>query len=808
MGIIIGMEPKLKEKAWDVKRELELLDIWAKEGVNIKGNYGEKVIVIDTPPPYMSGRPHIGQFATYAQMDMIARFYRMRGYFVVFPWYADRNGLPVEVEVEKRLGKRMQDIPRSEFLRLCKEQLDEYEREWVKVLRRWGISAEYIPNGTDSVEYRTMTQSTFVEMWNKGLIYETERPTIWCPRCGTALAEPEVEYREEDTHLNYIKFKVKETGEDLIIATTRPELLAATVAVAYNPNDSRYVRLKGMHAIVPLFNQEVPIIPHQSVKVEFGTGVEMISTFGDTRDLAIVNELKLPIRIVITPDGKLKGTGRYDGLSIREARERIVKDLEAAGLLVKREHLRHTVPVCWRCKTPVEIIVTREYFVKQLEFKDKLLKVIDEMTFIPPEYKRTLIDWVNSLEFDWPISRRRYYGTEIPIWYCIDSEGNVKPILPNPGKYYRPWVDEPPDEVKEKCINGKLVGDDRILDTWFDSSISWMYASGYTRDKSLFNTAYPNKIIRPQGYEIIRSWLYYSVLRSLLLFGKPPFKYVRINGMGLDEKGEAMHKSKGNVIDSLAPAEKYGADAVRFWAAVAGRLGYDYRYSEHVVKTGRDFVTKLWNIARFISQFPEVDDNYELTLLDKLILNELNRVAKVYINGLSNLDTYEPATAVYEFLWHVFADHYIEAVKSRAYNRDGSFTVAEQRGAWFTLHKVLDYSVKMLAPIMPFVTDAIWRGIHGRSVHRETISDPEPYDESMGKVLKLFMNVNSAIWGYKNKMRISLAEKLNAIVYAPPDLEPLRKELEAMHKVGFNFTKPPPEAVSIGEGIYLLMLKN
>lgn len=807
------MEPRLKEKTWDIKNELKILETWDNEKGNInlsrgQRDYSGKVIVIDTPPPYMSGRPHIGQFATYAQMDMLARFFRMRGYTVVFPWYADRNGLPVEVEVEKRLGKRMQDVPRNEFLKLCKAQLDEYEREWVKVLRRWGISAEYIPNGTDSVEYRTMTQATFIEMWNRGLIYEAERPTIWCPRCMTALAEPEVEYNEEDTYLNYIKFKVKETGEDLIIATTRPELLAATVAVAYNPNDNRYSRLRGMHAIVPLFNQEVPIVPHQSVKMEFGTGVEMISTFGDTRDLAIVNELNLPIRIVITQDGKLKGVGKYDGLSIREARERIVKDLEDAGLLVKRERLRHTVPVCWRCKTPIEIIVTREYFVKQLEFKDRLLKIIDEMKFTPPEYRRMLVDWVNSLKFDWPISRRRYYGTEIPIWYCIDNEGNAKPILPNPGRYYRPWIDEPPPEVKEKCKDGKLVGEDRILDTWFDSSISWMYASGYTKDKSLFNAAYPNSIIRPQGYEIIRTWLYYSVLRAMHLFNKPPFRYVRINGMGLDEKGEAMHKSKGNVIDSLAPAERYGADAVRFWAATSGRLGYDFRYSEHIVKTGKDFTTKLWNIARFISQFPEVNDNYELTYLDKLILNELNRVARIYINGFSNLDVYEPALTLYEFIWHVFADHYIEAVKPRAYNRDGSFSQAQQRGAWFTLHKVLNYSLKMLAPIMPFITDAIWRELYGRSIHLEYIDEPGDYDESLGKVLKLFINTNSAIWGFKNRMRISLAEKLNAVVYAQPELKPLKDELEAMHKAKFEFSNPPSNAVNIGEGVYILMLNQ
>ena len=798
------MESPLREKSWDIKNELKLIEMWRREGVR-ENRDSEKILVIDTPPPYMSGRPHIGQFATYAQMDMIARFFRMRGYRVVFPWYADRNGLPVEVEVEKRLNRRMQDIDRRQFLELCRRQLDSYEGEWVKVIERWGVSAEYIPEGTDSPTYRAMTQATFIEMWKRGLIYEAERPTIWCPRCMTALAEPEVEYREEDTYLYYIKFRVKETGEDIVIATTRPELLAATVAVAYNPGDERYARLNGMHAIVPLFNQEVPIVPHQSVKKEFGTGIEMISTFGDTRDLAIVNELKLPIRIIITNDGKLKGVGKYDGLTIREAREAIVRDLEAMGLLVKREPLRHTVPVCWRCKTPVEIIVTKEYFVKQLEFREHLIKMVnEEMEFHPPEYKNTLIEWIKSLEFDWPISRRRYYGTEIPVWYCIDGEGNVKPILPKPGKYYRPWIDEPPEEVKAQCPDGRLVGDERILDTWFDSSISWMYASRYVKEPELFKKAYPGRILRPQGYEIIRSWLYYSVLRSYLLFGKPPFRYVRINGMGLDEKGEAMHKSKGNVIDSLQPAEKYGADAVRFWAASAGKLGFDFRYSEHSVRTGREFVTKVWNIARFAYQFPAVNANYELTTLDRLIINEFNRVLRSYIRAFEEFDTYEPAMLLYEFLWHTFADHYIEAVKPRAYNRDGRFSEAQQRGAWYTLRFIMDNALKMLAPIMPFVTDWIWREVYGRSIHFEDMPEPGSFDEKLGEVLREFINVNSSVWSFKNRNKMSLAQPLNATIYVPQLLEPLRAELEAMHKARFEFGKPPEGAQEIGEGVYLV----
>ncbi|WP_069807724.1 valine--tRNA ligase [Vulcanisaeta thermophila] len=808
-----NFSPRLAEKRWDFSKEVELIRRWEEEGLfNVRVTEGKPILVIDTPPPYPSGRPHIGGMAHYAQIDMIARFFRMRGYNVVFPWYADRNGLPVEVQVEKTYGVNMYEVPREKFLELCRRFLDEYEGEFVSIFRRWGGSFTYWRNGTDSEEYRRMTQETFITLWNRGLIYEASRPTLWCPRCRTALAEAEVEYDEEDSYLNYIKFRVKETGEDIIIATTRPELLPATVAVAFNPEDERYKRLEGLHAVVPPLNQEVPIVTHPSVKKEYGTGIEMISTFGDTRDLMVVNELRLPMRVIVNPDGTLNElAGKYRGMRIREAREAIIRDLESMGLLVKRERIRHTVPICWRCKTPIEIVITREYFLKQLQFKEGMIKMVnEEMIFEPPEYKQTLIDWIKSLEFDWPISRRRYYGTEIPIWYCIDEEGNAKPIVPKPGSYYRPWRDEPPQEVKEQCPSGKLVGEDRVLDTWFDSSISWMYASGYTKKEiNLFQRAHPHSILRPQGYDIIRTWLYYSVLRSYLLYGKPPFRYVRISGMGLDEKGEAMHKSKGNIIDSLQPVEKYGADAVRFWAAAAAKLGSDYRYSEQLIRTGHDFAIKLWNIARFISAFPEVSDDYELTPLDLMILAKLNEVARTVISAYEKFDVYVPINTLFDFTWHVFADHYLEAVKSRAYNREGLFTERQQRGAWFTLYRVLKAVLKLLAPIMPFVTDYIWRSLYGTSIHTQLIEDPDPRFDNKEylSMLEPFIAFNSAVWTYKNRNGLSLNEPINAVIYAPETLKPIANELRAMHKIAeLRFGKPGGNAEVLDEkyGIYLL----
>ena len=770
---------------WDIRWEEELIQTWEREGrFKTKISGGKPVFVIDTPPPYLSSnRPHIGQTASYAHFDMIARFLRMRGYDVVFPFYLDRNGLPIEVQIEKKHNIVAHEVPREEFLRLCKEQLDSYEGEFVASLRRWGLSFDYWPHGTDSPEYRRMTQRTFVELWRRGLIYEAERPTPWCPRCRTALAEPEIEYREEETYLNHIKFKVQETGEDIIIATTRPELLPATVAVIYNPDDARYQRLSGLHAVVPPEGQVVPILPHRAANPEFGTGLVMISTFGDTRDLMIVNELKLPIRIVVDEGGRIK-TGRYAGLTIREARAKIIEDLKAAGLLVKQERLVHNVPVCWRCKTPLEIIVTRELFVKQVEFKEKLIELAHKMEFYPPEYRQVLIDWIKSLELDWPVSRRRYYATEAPIWWCVKPNGERIPMVPNGGEYYQPWRGEPPAEVKEACKDGRLEGDPRVLDTWFDSSISWMYASGATKEFNVFPKVYPHSIMRPQGYDIIRTWLYYSLLRAFLLFGDVPFRHVRINGMGLDEKGEAMHKSKGNVIDLLAPVEKYGADPVRFWAAAAGRLGTDYRYNENMIREGKEFATKVWNVSRFVLSFPEPQTAPRLTPVDKAMLARLYNVARRIIEAYSRFDVYEPAQALYNFIWHDFADHYIELVKSRAYNREGVFTKEEQEAAIWTLYTVLKYSLKLLAPIMPFLTDKIWREAFGRSIHDEAIEDPpEQWKEGDEGLLELVKKIDSAVWRYKNRKGMSLADKLNAVLHIPEAAMPAARDLKHMHKV-------------------------
>jgi valyl-tRNA synthetase len=801
-------KPKIEETRWDPRREVDLLKKWDEEGLYKPDTSSGEVVVIDTPPPYASGKWHVGGAAHYSQIDMIARYLRMKGFSVVVPFYADRNGLPVEVQVEKKYGLNPHEIAktpegREKFLELCRKFLDEAEEDIVRVWRRLGCSFDYWRDGTDSEKYRTITQATFIELYKKGLIYEAERPVNWCPRCRTTLADSELEYIERSDYLYYIRFRVKETNEEVVVATTRPELLRACKALVYKPGDERYTRLKGLHAIAPIYGSELVILEHPEVDPSFGTGLMMVCSFGDHVDVKMFRDLGLEPEVIIDKNGRMSGkAGFLSGLPVEEARRKIVEALEAGRFILRKEPIQHSIPVCWRCKTPTQIIAAREWFLKQVEVKDKLLEVIDKIEFKPEFHKKKLVAWVDSVSTDWPISRDRYYATEVPVWRCT-SCGSI--LLPEPGRYYRPWKDEPPWDKCPVCgaPRDRIVGERKVFDTWFDSSISVLYASGYMHNPELFRRV--KYTLRPQGVDIIRTWLYYSVLRVYQLRGEPAFKWVRITGMGLDEKGEEMHKSKGNVIDPEPYLEKYGADAFRFWAAASGRLGYDYRFSEQLIRTGLMFATKLWNIARFISSFPEPED-YKLRPIDEATLAYLSRVVEKVDKAYMDLDVYEPVHEIYQFTWNYFASHYMELVKSRAYNQDGSYSVEEQKGAWFTLHYVLRSVLKMLAPIMPFITDTIYRKLYQRSVHAEGF--PRASAEFLAKsfeLAELVINIDSAIWGYKKKNNMRLTDPLRRRVYLPRSVSGVLQELASLHKLEYVelYENPPSNAVEIGAGVFI-----
>ncbi|MEB3758071.1 MAG: valine--tRNA ligase [Desulfurococcales archaeon] len=763
---MVDLKPLIREKRWDVKREKEIIDLWKKEDLytyTMDPKDKRPLLVIDTPPPYPSGKWHVAGAAHYSQIDMIARYFRLKGYNVVFPFYADRNGLPVEVKVEKTYNinaHEMASTPegRRKFIQLCKSFLDEVEGELARIMEKMACSHTYWRDGTDSVKYRTMTQATFIDLWKRGLIYEDERPVRWCPRCKTTLAEAEVEYEERKGYLYTILYKLKETGEPLPVSTTRPELIASCKALAFNPEDDRYKHLEGKTAIAPIYGHELKILSHPQVDPEYGTGLMMVCSYGDEDDVRMFKELGLKPKVIIDEDGRLTSeAGVLAGLKVEEAREKIVEILEEQGLLVDKKEITHKVPVCWRCHTPIQIIHRREYFLKQMEYLPQLRKIVDQIDFKPEMHKRKLLDWMDSISMDWPISRDRYYGTEIPVWHCTSCGAK---LVPEPGKYYRPWIDEPPFEKCPVCGAGKekLVGEKKTFDTWFDSSVSMLYVTQWFYNREFYEKAKDNTL-RPQGYEIIRTWLYYSLLRVYQLTGRPAFRWVRISGMGLDPKGRAMHKSLGNVVDPEPILDEEGADAFRYWAAASAKLGYDYRFNRDMIKTGRLFATKLWNIARFISSFPEPTENYELSSLDKAFLGLLDEYLERIEQGYDELDVFDPIHLIYEYTWNFFASHYLELSKKPAYNRDGRYTEETQRGAWRTLHQILRRILVVLSPIMPVVTDAIYRELYGESVHRQKWPKPAGYKDQ-ADLAREIAKVDNAIWGEKRRLGLKLVEPL------------------------------------------------
>jgi valyl-tRNA synthetase len=818
------MEPKIQSTSWNPEIiENAILKKWEqeekmKEIMHFPTDGESKpAFVIDTPPPYPSGRPwHIGAAAHYAQIDMIARVARMNGKDVLFPIGIDRNGLPVEIYTEKKYKVRMRQMDRQKFLDLCKVALDDLEAEMIQIMKRMGLSGNFKEYyRTDSDEYRALTQTTFMELWKRGLVYLANRPNNYCPDCGTTIADAEIIYNEIPTKLVYMKFKVKRekenennTGDRLIIvASTRPELLFACQAVIVNPEDDRYKRLQGSHVILPLFNREVSIVPHHSAKPEFGSGAVMVSSYGDQNDVQLFRELGLKEIVALNENGfTTEAAGQhYAGLRVNQARTKIIEDLKNAGLVEKEESITHRTPLCERSKTPIEIIPLQDYYVKQLEFVPQLKELAFKLKFYPDMHRQILLKWLDSINIDWPVSRRRFYGTEIPIWYC--NACKAPNLAPSDGKYYRPWKDKPPFEKCEKCGDegSGFIGEDRTFDTWMDSSISPLYVTKFGKDKKMFDYAYPTAI-RPQAKDIIRTWLHYTMLRCVQLTGKIPWHEAWIMGYGVDEKGEKMSKSKGNVIDPFPVIQKYGADTFRFWSASEANLGYDFRCSEQRIAGAQKFLSKLWNIGRFLSSFEVIDERQapqHLEPSDRWILAELARLVEVCRRGYSEYNFFVTANAVREFTWHLFAAHYIEMVKGRAYatnnnnnnysNNSNDDEYIGKRSALYTLHRCFSTILSLIAPVIPFIVEELWTKMYSNeiTIHRQAMFRTEEEKEEyngMTKYTKHIIDFNSMVWN-KKKDTISketgkpLSLKDPIDIPIPQELEQFGQDLKAMHNL-------------------------
>jgi len=776
--------PKITEKAWDHKLEEKVLKGWKETSPYRFDENSKKVFVLDTPPPYPSGRPwHIGAAAHYSQIDMIARSARMLNNDVMFPIGIDRNGIAVEAYTEKKYGISIHNTPREKFIEHCKAALDELEAEMLGIMRSLGLSCDFDNYyRTDSEDFRKLTQSTFIELWNRGLVYEDTRPNNYCTKCSTTIADAEVVYEDLPTQLVHVKFALKDGGS-ITIATTRPELIGACQTVIVNPEDKRYKGIVGKIAVTPIFNKEVKIIAHTQANMEFGSGAAMICSYGDFTDVRLFRELKLKEIVMLDVRGKLtENAGAYAGLSVFQAREKMIADLEAAGLVERRETISHRTPVCERSRTPMEIVPMKEFYLKQIEFLKHMRMFAGGMNFYPESARQLLMDWIDSVSIDWPISRRRFYATEIPIWYCKSCG---KAHVPKPGKYYRPWKDPAPFPKCEECGGKEFVGEERTFDTWMDSSVTSLMISRQQTDGKFFKRVYPNSL-RVQGKDIVRTWLYYSMLRCYQITGDFPWKSAWVMGYVVDEKGKKMSKSKGNVVDPLPVLEAHGSDNFRFWSASEAGLGSDYRFNEQKLQGSSKFLTKFWNTARFISSFPQ-PKAAKLTDTDKWLLTELARLIIDCRRAYENFDFFVSSTKIRDFVWGVLADHYIEMVKSRAYG-EANFTAEEKEAAWYTLHTCMKALLQLLSPITPFITDFIYSSLYesgGKSIHTTTFPSAKlrvwEGQTPIGEVTQKLVEFNSKVWNEKKDRKLSLKDEI--FVGVPPELKKFEKDLVAMHKI-------------------------
>lgn len=752
--------------------------VWENSGIYGFDRYDRErpTFSIDTPPPYPSGELHVGNALNFAYIDFVARYKRMRGYNVFFPIGWDCHGLPTEVRVERTLGKRRRDIPTEEFLRLCRE----YTLKWIEpmrtALKAMGCSIDW---GT---EYRTMdpdywrrTQLSFILLYRKGLIYRELHPVIWCPRCETAIAEAEVEHVDLKKELHFYKFKLKDGGE-AIVASTRPELLAACAALAVNPVDQHNSHLAGKTAIVPVYGHEVPIITDEEVDPSFGTGVVMICTYGDKVDVKWQKKYNLPVRIVIDERGRMtEAAGPLKGLSVEEARVKIVELLKSEGSYVKAVAIESGVGTCWRCHTPVEILPKMQWFVKTRELSKDVLQAAERVKWVPPYAFKRLEDWVLSLDWDWVISRQRVFATPIPVWYCkscgeiIAAEPEWLPIDPR--------FEASKIEACPRCGSKELVGETDVMDTWMDSSITAAVHAGWPDnfDERLFPAD-----IQPNGYDIIRTWDYYLLVRGVALFGKSQFKIALINGMVRGTDGRMMHKSYGNYVSLMEVIEKYGADAFRLWTALAASTGSDVRFSWEGVDFARRFLTKLWNAARFIAMCVRDEDFerevHEYPLLDRWIKSRLEQIVKVVTERMEEFDYMGAANELISFTWHVFCDHYIEAVKYRVGRDDESGLAARK-----TLYEVLLKLLQLLSVFAPHITEELYDRIYARRVGWPSITvspwpKPGVYNEQDIEAGELVVRTIAAIRRAKSAAGIALSEQLpHVIIYAPPSYSVILK---------------------------------
>ncbi|PIN75327.1 valine--tRNA ligase [Candidatus Woesearchaeota archaeon CG10_big_fil_rev_8_21_14_0_10_37_12] len=727
----------MTEKYNPHEAEIKWMNYWEKQNTyKFDPKSNKPVYAIDTPPPTVSGKMHVGHSFSYSRTDFIARFHRMIGKNVFYPFGTDDNGLATERLVEKLKGVNSKKMKREEFVKLVLETLKEITPEFISDWKRIGVCADYsIYYSTIDNHCQKLSQLSFIDLYKKGRAYRAEKPIIFCPNCKTVIAQVEMEDKELQSTLNYIKAKL-EDGRYIIFATTRPELMPGNIGYSIDEK-GKYVDVKkenetwiiaadayekfkdewqleqpskpylgkeliGKKVTTPIINKTFTITHDQSVKTNYGTGIVYFCSYGglDCVEWLTRHKEAEPIHIMGLDGVYNEKCGEYQGMNTQEARSAILEDLEQLRVLIKKEKINHTVNVHERCGIEIEYISTAQWFIKILDLKDDLLKRGNELNWHPEHMKNRYDNWTKGLHWDWCISRQRHYGIPIPVWYhkktgevLIADEQSI-PIDPTTHKPPKHLTENPDDYIGEKDV----------LDTWATSSLTPQIAIELINDEHMKKKLFPMDV-RPQAHDIITFWLFNTVIKSHLHYNKLPWKDTIISGWVLDPKGRKMSKSKGNIIDPREQIQKYSADALRY-AAANSKLGQDNPYKEQELTAGIKLTTKLSNASKFVFMNLEGYDftGKTIDVLDKWILTKLAKTIHETTIAFENYDYSKARALADEFFWHDFCDYYLELVKGRIYEGNAEHKSSAQETLYHCMYAIL----RLYAPIIPFITEELY----------------------------------------------------------------------------------------------------
>lgn len=779
--------------------------LWEREQTYTAANNPGPLYSVDTPPPTVSGSLHIGHIFSYTQTDIIARYKRMSGFSVYYPFGFDDNGLPTERYVEKKIQKSAHQFSRSEFIKLCLDETREAEDQFKALWQRMGLSADWDKcYSTISDRVRAISQESFIRLYKKGYIYRKQEPALFCTTCQTSVAQAELDDMEKDSFFNDIVFK-DHKGNDLLIGTTRPELLSSCVALFYHPDDVRYQYLKDTKAIVPIFENEVPVFADEAVDPEKGTGLVMCCTFGDKTDIEWYKKYKLPYKESILPYGKWADhTGILAGLKVEAARKTILDALKEKNLLIRQRPIKHSVNVHERCKKEIEYIEVPQWFLNIMDHKAKLLAIADEINWYPAFMKSRYKNWVENIGWDWGLSRQRFFGIPFPAWHCMSckaillADENQLPIDPQETAY--------PGKTCPECKSSEIKPDTDVMDTWNTSSLTpYVCASYFYGDmKSPFTDSRINEFLpmsmRPQAHDIIRTWAFYTIIKTWMHHDSIPWHNIVISGHVLSDSKEKLSKSKGQ--KAMTPDEllaQYPADVIRYWTA-SGTLGQDIAFSEQQLKIGQRLVTKLWNAFIFtkdhidayepVSVRPEAEGSKgpaNLGVCNEWILDAASKTFASYESYFANNEFSLALNSVEQFFWNDFCDNYLEIIKDQLFNPD-LYSKEEVEATRYTLYTVGLRILQLYAPYLPFVTETIYQALYKKSIGVGSLHQTRfgvqtaQYPES-AHTMRQFIEIIGTVRKLKTEKQLSLKADISTLtIYGAPALHEQLKKHEQLIK--------------------------